>query len=84
MKNIIALLLVFFFCFSTTALSQNPQWLNYTNGDQVITIAVEGDFIWVGTVEGLVKINGISGEKTFFNKANSGLPVNTIQLHSNR
>jgi len=70
MKNVIALLLVFLFCFSTTALSQNPQWLNYTNGDEINEIEMEDDFIWVGTYSGLVKVDTLSGNAIFFDKLN--------------
>jgi hypothetical protein len=33
--------------------SQNPQWLNYTCGNEVSALAVEGSFIWAGTLGGL-------------------------------
>jgi len=78
MKNIITLLLVLFFCFSTTALSQNPEWINYTNGDYITAFEFEGDFIWVGTWGGIVQINKISGETSFYDELNSGLPENHI------
>ena len=65
MKNLLYILLVFFFCFSTTALSQNPQWISYTNGDEINEIEMEGEFIWVGTNGGLVKVDTLSGNAIF-------------------
>jgi ligand-binding sensor domain-containing protein len=59
--------------------AQNPQWLNYTNGDQVNVIVEEGNYIWAGTAGGLVKLNKTTGIPTFFNKANSGLPGNHVR-----
>jgi len=63
--------------FSTTY-PQSPEWINYTNGDYVSCLAEEGDYMWVGTTGGLVKINKISGATFFLNKDNSGLPSNRV------
>ncbi len=68
---------------SSTLLSQNPEWINYTNGQDINSIVIEGDYLWAGTNGGLVKINTITGETTFFNKA-SGLPDNNVYFHSDR
>ena len=38
----------------------------------------DGDCIWTGTNGGLVKIDKTSGETTFYNRANSGLPDNEV------
>ena len=66
MKNLLNILLIFFFCFSATTLSQNPEWINYTNGDEINAIEMEGDYIWVGTRGGLVKVDTLSGNAIFF------------------
>jgi len=52
--------------------------MNYTDGNIVYTITTEGNNIWTGTEGGLVKLNRVTGEKSFLNKANSGLPGNFI------
>jgi len=58
---------------------ENSEWINYTDGKSVRSLAVEGDFVWVGTEGGgLVRINRITGETMFYNKANSGLPDNRV------
>ncbi len=60
--------------------SQNPQWINYTNGDQISSIAYEGEYIWIGTYNGgLIKLDKVNGCTTFYNRANSGLPNNRIR-----
>ena len=58
--------------------AQNPEWINYTNGQNVTSVVIEGNNVWIGTTGGLVKLNKTTGEKTFFNKSNSGLPSNSV------
>jgi len=54
---------------------QTPEWFNFTNGDQITTIAQELDTLWVGTTCGLVKIDRISGDTlSIYHRANSELP----------
>lgn len=76
MKNtaffLFALLLPFF------ALSQSPEWINYTSGKTITAIAPEGNELWVGTTGGLVSIDTLSGVTRFYNMFNSGLPSNQI------
>ncbi len=80
MKNPITRSLLFFILLVTfyQAYSQNPEWINYTWGQDVRALVEDGEFIWVGTVGGLVKLNITSGNMTFYNKANSGLPDNCV------
>ena len=66
------------FIIVSNLLSQNPQWINHTNGDEINAIAIDGDDIWVGTRGGFVMINNKTRKTTFYNKANSGLPHNGI------
>ena len=62
-------LLVFYCMFSTPVLyAQNPEWMNYTNGQSIRATAIEGDAIWIGTEGGLVKFNKTTGEKIFLTK----------------
>lgn len=69
---------IIFSIFLSAGFAQNPEWLNYTNGDWVSALIEEGNYIWAGTNGGLVKINKTSGETTFYNRANSGLPSNRV------
>lgn len=59
--------------------SQNPEWINYTNGNYIPCLTEEGDYIWVGTSGGLVKLNKNTGSSIFYNKLNSGLPDNSVE-----
>ncbi|CUS86811.1 two-component regulator propeller domain-containing protein, partial [Candidatus Kryptobacter tengchongensis] len=71
--KILGLILVFNFSFS-----QNPEWINFTTGNFINTLAIEGDYIWVGTSGGgLVKLNMLTGEKVNYTKG-SGLPSNYV------
>nr|MBC8489071.1 hypothetical protein [Bacteroidota bacterium] len=77
MKKLILLLItvIGIACYTN---AQNPQWLNYTNGDNIYALAEEDNNMWVGTYGGLVKIDKTTGIPTFYNKANSGLPDNWV------
>ena len=64
--------------YSYTQQVNNPQWVNYTHSETVYSIAEEGNFLWIGTYGGLVKLDKTNLQKTFFNKGNSYLPSNHI------
>lgn len=77
MKKLSTLLLVFFIYFSIT-IAQNPEWINYTNGDYITSLEIENDNLWVGTNGGLVELNTNSREAKFYNHANSGMIKNFV------
>jgi ligand-binding sensor domain-containing protein len=60
------------------AFSQNPEWVVYTSGYEVQSLAEEGNYIWIGTTGGLAQIDKSSGKGTFYNTSNSDLPSNWI------
>ncbi len=76
MKNLYLLLISLFIPFSVY--SQNTEWINYTNGNYIVSLAEEGDYMWVGISFGLVKLNKTTGDATFYNTSNSGLPDNWV------
>ena len=45
------------------------QWLNFTNTDNVNDVVFKGDFVWVGTSGGLIKLNQVTGEQVFYCRA---------------
>jgi len=59
--------------------AQKPQWLNYTSGYSVRSLASEGNDLWVTTSGGLMKLDKTAGSETFYNKANSGLTNNFVE-----
>jgi len=70
---------------SSIFFSQNPEWINYTNGQFVFSIVIEDDYLWTGTNGGLVKLNTNTGETIHISKA-SGLPgnwINSIAIDGN-
>lgn len=73
------LLLILSVVLTNSVTAQKSQWLNYTSGNYVSELAVEGNDLWVGTGGGIMKLNKITGIPTFYNKANSGLPNNFVQ-----
>jgi ligand-binding sensor domain-containing protein len=54
---------------------QHPEWTNYThNKNTAQALAVQGNTIWVGTLGGVVKVDRQTGQRTFLDKSNTGLP----------
>jgi len=77
MKNLSIILFILFFTF---AFSQNPEWINYTSGKIITEIIEEGNYLWIGTTGGIVKLHKQTGQTEFFNKSNSGLPDNNVNV----
>lgn len=48
--------------------SQTTEWTVYSYGKNIHSIAHEGNFIWIGTTVGLVKLDKVTGFQTFYNK----------------
>ncbi len=65
---------------SLSAVASTTEWLNLTNSNHITAIVQHGNTLWVGSRGGgLAKIDLATGSKTFYNKANSGLPSNQIE-----
>ena len=75
MKKIICCIIFF----TLQCYSQNPEWINLTNGDKVFSIVSAGNNLWIGTDGGLVKLNKETDEIAFYNRANANLPDNHIR-----
>jgi ligand-binding sensor domain-containing protein len=73
---------LFIFCFISffsSLYSQYPDWINYTRAETITSLCAENNFIWVGSYNGgLIKVDKATGAVDFYNKANSGLPGNTV------
>ncbi|MFZ1289659.1 MAG: two-component regulator propeller domain-containing protein [Melioribacteraceae bacterium] len=75
-----SLVLFYILTLSYPIFSQNNEWINYFYGKEVISFTGDGNNMWVGTRQGgMVKLNSQTGEKTYFNKANSSLPENEVR-----
>ncbi len=78
MKTIATLLFMLIFFIAGCLSAQTHQCVSYANASYVTCSVVEGNYLWVGTVGGLVKYNRLTGEKTNYNFGNSGLQSNYI------
>lgn len=63
---------------SATWSSGTGNWVNYTSGAQITAMVEDGDYLWVGSYGGLTKLNRRTGAMTHYNRANSGLPDNSV------
>lgn len=72
------LVLAAFLAMAGWSFAQNPEWMNFSNGNFISEITSDADTLWVGTQGGLVKIDKTTGETLFYNKLNSGLSDNWI------
>jgi len=53
-------------------------WINYTNGNEVNALAVEGDYVWAGTTGGVVRWNRTDGSYVKYTTAD-GLAHNEVE-----
>ena len=80
------------FCLVALAIILHPNsasaqgtWTNYDNPNRYMDVAIQGDYIWSGTPEGLIRIN--KNDKTyeefiptFPNEFNPGSPVSVSSI----
>ena len=60
-------------------ISQNTDWIIYTNSEKVNCQLIQGNYNWIGTNGGIAKINIHTREIDFINSGNSGLQHNFVQ-----
>src|SRR6185295_12721753 len=77
MKNIFNILILSF-AIAAHMQAQNPEWINYTNGDNVSSVVADDNLIYAATSGGLVKIDNQSAQTSFYNHANSPIPSNQV------
>ena len=66
-------------CLSDLAHAQNQQWIVYSSRRDMVNASVEeGEFLWLGSNRGLIRLEKSSGVATYYNTSNSGLPENDI------
>jgi len=89
LKRSILLILSLWLLFSSVAVAQLPpplppgsfskQWTGWSIGEVVIrALAVEGDTVWIGTSNGLIRFNRKTETPEVFNVRRSGLLSNVI------
>jgi sugar lactone lactonase YvrE len=75
-KAFISLILILITTVFSVSFSQ--EWSVYLAGKQINCLADEGQYLWVGTTDGLVKLNKSTGEFIVYGKWNSKLPDNWV------
>lgn len=77
-KYLSCFFVIFTCCFSNMLWAQNPQWKCYTTAYRVNDIAFDGNFVWVGTEGGLVKLDRNEGGKIVYNQEREGFIYNNV------
>ncbi len=54
-------LLIFNLLLCICGLGQTHSWLNYTNKDEIVTLAIENDKVWIGTLHSGILVRDTSG-----------------------
>ena len=68
------------FVLSFSVFSRNPEWIIYDRSpNEILCIENDGNLIWAGSSDGLIELEKLSGEITFYDTSNSGLPDNWIE-----
>jgi ligand-binding sensor domain-containing protein len=64
--------------------AQNPEWVVYSDTKHIISIAQEGDFLWIASYGGITKLNRHTLESTLLTGPYVGLSdIMTIAVQSN-
>lgn len=63
----------------STCIWAQGSWINYSNDHYIHDVAVDGQFAWMGTQGGLVRVAIESGDKQIYQAWNSGLRGQEIQ-----
>ena len=73
------LFIFFFFGWAMTSFAQTSQWKTFRNIEKINTFALDGNYIWIGTDAGLIRLDTITSETFHFDKTNSGLNHDDIR-----
>ena len=78
--KIIKVIMFLMICFSLSlnSFSQGGKWLNYSSGNWVRDIAFAGNYAWVATSGGLVKLDTLTGDFIVYDKQNLPIPNNNF------
>ncbi|RZA00595.1 MAG: T9SS type A sorting domain-containing protein [Sphingobacteriaceae bacterium] len=74
--NLFVLQVIFF---GSAAFAGEPTWKSYTSNSMVKNMYENNGSMWVATFGGLIKYDLESGKKTYFTKAENGLPSNSVE-----
>ncbi len=66
-------------CFWFASLTaQTPNFVHYTSTKNVNDIALDGQYVWAATNGGVVRYDMLTEQTTFYNRGNSGIPINEV------
>lgn len=74
-RSLVLLLLMVYPYFGFSQTVKETQEVSVIRVNDFLT---DGDYLWMATSEGLVKLNKLTGVTTSFNEANAGLPENFL------
>ena len=75
-SQFINLCFFFFFLLVSISFSKNPEWINYTNSENIISLTSEENVIWV--CQWLSKFDGNTLTVSVYDTSNSELRANNI------
>lgn len=78
MKKIIFLTILFLLLFFSIVTSQDQKWTMHMFSDDIQTLAIEDQILWVVTEKGLVKFNTEDDSEIIYNSSNSLITENSI------
>jgi|GEM_PF-2666808 len=72
------IVLALFLCSAIGVNAQEEIWENYTTGLYITAIGSNDETVWVGMYGGLMSVEAVNGQRSFYDRSNSGLPSNRI------
>jgi ligand-binding sensor domain-containing protein len=74
-----AMLIALWMLSPVVALAQSGEWASYSGKEMIARILDDGDYLWVATNSGLLKLNTETEETALYNRDNAGWPDNHLR-----
>ncbi len=78
MRKSVLFFLIIFSLGIVESRGQTQEWIDYPQGEEVYALSVQGNYLWIATNGGAVRLDLSTGEESFFNRGNSALPSNAV------
>ena len=72
------ILLSLFLLSASVSIAQTSDWKYFSKASNINCFAQEGNDLWIGSFAGIVKMNMLTGVKTFYDKSNCAIPDNWV------
>ncbi|GAB1468234.1 hypothetical protein MASR2M64_09450 [Candidatus Cloacimonadota bacterium] len=76
MKTKVTILLVMLIAVISSGYGE--EWMGYNSQNYITCSDWESDYLWLGTVCGLVRFNTVTGEKIYYDRLTSPIPTSSI------